>query len=82
MSYSPAYMQGSVGSLVEPSQESSQLYSSAMQGLSSYASNIMGHTMNQYAAQSSLLSSQVEQFSMTDETESLPFISITVTSIL
>lgn len=45
-------------------------YSSAMQGLSSYASNIMaagvagvGHTMNQYAAtaaqQSSLLSSQV-----------------------
>ena len=58
MSYSPAYMHGSVQSLVEP-QESSQLYSSAMQGLSSYANNIMGHTMNQYAAQSSLLSSQV-----------------------
>ena len=30
-----------------------------MQGLSSYANNIMGHTMNQYAAQSSLLSTQV-----------------------
>jgi len=58
MSYSPAYMHGSVQSLVEP-QESSQLYSSAMQGLSSYANNIMGHTMNQYAAQSSLLSSQI-----------------------
>ena len=55
MSYSPAYMQPS--SLME-GQESSQLYSSAMQ-LTSYASNIMGHTMNQYAAQSSLLSSQV-----------------------
>jgi len=58
MSYSPAYMHGSVQSLVEP-QDSSQLYSSAMQGLSSYANNIMGHTMNQYAAQSSLLSSQI-----------------------
>ena len=57
MSYSPAYMQPS--SLME-GQESSQLYSSAMQ-LTSYASNIMGHTMNQYAAQSSLLSSQVSQ---------------------
>ena len=57
MSYSPAYMQPS--SLME-GQESSQLYSSAMQ-LTSYASNIMGHTMNQYAAQSSLLSSQVRQ---------------------
>ena len=55
MSYSPAYMQP--GSLMD-GQESSQLYSSAMQ-LTSYASNIMGHTMNQYAAQSSLLSSQV-----------------------
>ena len=59
MSYSPAYMHGSVQSLVEPQESSSQLYSSAMQGLSSYANNIMGHTMNQYAAQSSLLSSQV-----------------------
>ena len=39
--------------------DSGQLYSSAMQGLSSYANNIMGHTMNQYAAQSSLLSTQV-----------------------
>ena len=38
------------------------LYSSAMQGLTSYASNIMGHTMNQYAAQSSLLSSQVRDY--------------------
>jgi hypothetical protein len=48
MSYSPAtYMQQS---LVE-SQETSQLYNTAMQGLSSYANNIMGHTMNQYAAQ-------------------------------
>ena len=57
--YSPAsYMQGSVTSLMD-SQDSGQLYSSAMQGLTSYASNIMGHTMNQYAAQSSLLSSQV-----------------------
>ena len=55
MSYSPAYMQPS--SLMD-GQESSQLYSSAMQ-LTSYASNIMGHTMNQYAAQSSLLSSQI-----------------------
>lgn len=59
MSYSPAYMHGSVQSLVEP-QDSSQLYSSAMQGLSSYANNIMGHTMNQYAAQSSLLSSHAQ----------------------
>ena len=40
-------------------QGSSQLYNSAMQGLSSYANNIMGHTMNQYAAQSSLLTTQV-----------------------
>ena len=57
--YSPAsYMQGSVTSLMD-TQDSGQLYSSAMQGLTSYASNIMGHTMNQYAAQSSLLSSQV-----------------------
>jgi hypothetical protein len=56
MSYSPAtYMQQS---LVE-SQETSQLYNTAMQGLSSYANNIMGHTMNQYAAQTSLLSTQV-----------------------
>ena len=54
MSYSPAYMQPS---LME-GQESTQLYSSAMQ-LTSYANNIMGHTMNQYAAQTSLLSSQV-----------------------
>jgi hypothetical protein len=45
-------------SLVE-SQETSQLYNTAMQGLSSYANNIMGHTMNQYAAQTSLLSTQV-----------------------
>ena len=63
MSYSPAsaYMQGSVTSLMD-TQDSGQLYSSAMQGLTaSYASNIMGHTMNQYAAQSSLLSSQVSQ---------------------
>jgi len=62
MSYSPAsaYMQGSVTSLMDASQDSGQLYSSAMQGLTaSYASNIMGHTMNQYAAQSSLLSSQI-----------------------
>ena len=43
--------------------DSGQLYSSAMQGLSSYANNIMGHTMNQYAAQSSLLSTQVVQVS-------------------
>merc|ERR550534_3377344 len=45
---------------MDPGQaDSGQLYSSAMQGLSSYANNIMGHTMNQYAAQSSLLSSQI-----------------------
>ena len=40
-------------------QDTTQLYNSAMQGLSSYANNIMGHTMNQYAAQSSLLTTQV-----------------------
>jgi hypothetical protein len=43
--------------------DSGQLYSSAMQGLSSYANNIMGHTMGQYAAQSSLLSTQVTTLS-------------------
>ena len=64
----PPTLQGSVGSLMESPDPAA--YSSAMQGLSSYASNIMaagvagvGHTMNQYAAtaaqQSSLLSSQV-----------------------
>ena len=64
----PLTLQGSVGSLMESPDPAA--YSSAMQGLSSYASNIMaagvagvGHTMNQYAAtaaqQSSLLSSQV-----------------------
>ena len=57
MSYSPAYMQPP---LMER-QESTQLYSSAMQ-LTSYANNIMGHTMNQYAAQTSLLSSQVRLY--------------------
>ena len=58
--YSPAsYMQSGVGSLMTESPASSD-YSSAMSGLTSYASNIMGHTMNQYAAQSSLLSSQVK----------------------
>ena len=57
MSYSPAtYMQQSLAE----TQETSQLYNSAMQGLSSYANNIMGHTMNQYAAQTSLLSTQVQ----------------------
>ena len=55
MPYSPAYMQQSI----MENQETTQLYNSAMQGLSSYATNIMGHTMNQYAAQSSLLSTQV-----------------------
>ena len=60
MSYgSPAsaYMPGAPMETAETA--GSGLYSSAMQGLTSYASNIMGHTMNQYAAQSSLLSSQV-----------------------
>jgi len=55
MPYSPAYMQQSI----MENQETTQLYNSAMQGLSSYATNIMGHTMNQYAAQSSLLSTQI-----------------------
>ena len=60
--YTPAsYMQsaGSVQSLMSESPGSGSDYSSAMSGLTSYASNIMGHTMNQYAAQTSLLSSQV-----------------------
>jgi len=52
--YNPAYMHMDHGQA-----DSGQLYSSAMQGLSSYANNIMGHTMNQYAAQSSLLSTQI-----------------------
>ena len=52
-----AYMPGTA--MESPESAGSGLYSSAMQGLTSYASNIMGHTMNQYAAQSSLLSSQV-----------------------
>jgi hypothetical protein len=56
MSYSPAYMQQSLAE----TQETSQLYNTAMHGLSSYANNIMGHTMNQYAAQTSLLSTQVQ----------------------
>ena len=56
-----AYMPGGAGAAMEGAESAgSGLYSSAMQGLTSYASNIMGHTMNQYAAQSSLLSSQVE----------------------
>ena len=57
MSYNPAYMQQSLMDTQEVS--SPGLYNSAMQGLSSYANNIMGHTMNQYAAQSTLLSTQV-----------------------
>lgn len=60
MSYgSPAsaYMPGAPMETAETA--GTGLYSSAMQGLTSYASNIMGHTMNQYAAQSSLLSSQI-----------------------
>ena len=56
-----AYMPGTAGAMESPESAGSGLYSSAMQGLTSYASNIMGHTMNQYAAQSSLLSSQVGQ---------------------
>ena len=63
--YTPAsYMQsaGSVQSLMSESPGSGSDYSSAMSGLTSYASNIMGHTMNQYAAQSSLLSSQVHHY--------------------
>ena len=56
-----AYMPGTAGAMESPESAGSGLYSSAMQGLTSYASNIMGHTMNQYAAQSSLLSSQVVQ---------------------
>ena len=61
--YSPAsaYMT-STPAMESPESAGSGLYSSAMQGLTSYASNIMGHTMNQYAAQSSLLSSQVGEF--------------------
>ena len=52
-------MPGAPGAMETAESAGSGLYSSAMQGLTSYASNIMGHTMNQYAAQSSLLSSQV-----------------------
>ena len=55
MPYTPSYMQQSI----MENQETSHLYNSAMQGLSSYANNIMGHTMNQYAAQSTLLTTQV-----------------------
>ena len=54
--------------------DSGQLYSSAMQGLSSYANNIMGHTMNQYAAQSSLLSTQVVQMSHFVFAQSNPYL--------
>ena len=54
-----AYMPGAPGAMETAESAGSGLYSSAMQGLTSYASNIMGHTMNQYAAQSSLLSTQV-----------------------
>ena len=61
--------------------DSGQLYSSAMQGLSSYANNIMGHTMNQYAAQSSLLSTQVVQVSHFRPIQSLLICSLQISPV-